>query len=270
MGKTEKIVVLSILSLVVVLFMWSLGGGDGASAKERAGGEGPPSYSGVGESERADQEERERSTPKRRPIERPGSASRDDVPGPAGTRESADAQVAAEDDREGGDERTSDEPDDAEGAALLFAPVERNRPLEATEPEPRPVQMRPGWEIVTTAGLEATVDPDMLLYRPKAEDTWKSLAVDLYGDADKAIVLEHNNEGMDEPGEVIFVPARPADVVAVSQRRVVVLKGESLWEVSERALGKGSRWQEIFKANRDVISDPDYLVPGTELAIPIE
>ena len=267
MGKTEKIVVLSILSLVVVLFMWSLGGGDSASAKERKGEENAPSYSGTNPASSA-AKGRDSETPKRREIKRPGAPAAG-VDGPAGTRESENTRVAdAETIGEG--DNASGEPGDVEGAALLFAPVERGRPGAANVPAARPVQMRPGWEIVTTAGLEATVDPNMLLYRPKAEDTWESLAIDLYGDSDKAIVLAHNNEGMDEPGEIIFVPARASDVEAVSQRKVVVLQGESLWEVSERALGKGSRWQEIFKANRDVISDPDYLVPGTELTIPVE
>ena len=64
------------------------------------------------------------------------------------------------------------------------------------------------------------------------------------------------------------MPARVGPLEVLGERLAVVRQGESLWGVARRTLGKGSRWREIYEANRDAIADPDYLAPGTELAIP--
>jgi nucleoid-associated protein YgaU len=130
--------------------------------------------------------------------------------------------------------------------------------------------MQPGWDLITTAGLQGTVDPSMFLYQvTKADATWESLAKDLYGDATKAGVLRHNNEGLTAPTGSVFVPAKDELGVAASVRTVEVLQGESLWQVAKRTLGKGSEWKAVWEANRDVIADPDLLAPGTVLKIPI-
>lgn len=47
-----------------------------------------------------------------------------------------------------------------------------------------------------------------------------------------------------------------------------VAKGDTLWAVSEKALGKGSRYMEIFEANKPMLSDPDKIYPGQVLRIP--
>lgn len=47
-----------------------------------------------------------------------------------------------------------------------------------------------------------------------------------------------------------------------------VESGDTLWAVSEKALGKGSRYMEIFEANRPMLSDPDKIYPGQVLRIP--
>jgi nucleoid-associated protein YgaU len=45
-------------------------------------------------------------------------------------------------------------------------------------------------------------------------------------------------------------------------------KGDTLWAVAEKALGKGSRYMEIFEANKPMLSDPDKIYPGQVLRIP--
>lgn len=47
-----------------------------------------------------------------------------------------------------------------------------------------------------------------------------------------------------------------------------VEKGDTLWAVSEKALGEGSRYMEIFEANKPMLSDPDKIYPGQVLRIP--
>ncbi len=47
-----------------------------------------------------------------------------------------------------------------------------------------------------------------------------------------------------------------------------VEKGDTLWAVSEKALGSGARYMEIFEANKPMLSDPDKIYPGQVLRIP--
>ena len=47
-----------------------------------------------------------------------------------------------------------------------------------------------------------------------------------------------------------------------------VVKGDSLWKIAKELLGSGSRWNELYEANRDVIRNPNKIYVGLELAIP--
>ena len=51
-------------------------------------------------------------------------------------------------------------------------------------------------------------------------------------------------------------------------RAVTVQKGDTLWAVSKTYLGKGSRYMEIFEANRPMLSHPDKIYVGQVLRIP--
>ncbi|MGB0960267.1 MAG: peptidoglycan-binding protein LysM [Halocynthiibacter sp.] len=47
-----------------------------------------------------------------------------------------------------------------------------------------------------------------------------------------------------------------------------VEKGDTLWAVSEKALGNGARYMEIFEHNKPMLKDPDLIYPGQVLRIP--
>jgi TP901 family phage tail tape measure protein len=47
-----------------------------------------------------------------------------------------------------------------------------------------------------------------------------------------------------------------------------VKSGDSLWAIAEKQLGAGSRWQEVYNLNKDIISNPDVIQPGWKLKIP--
>ncbi|MFT5434583.1 MAG: LysM repeat protein, partial [Myxococcota bacterium] len=52
-----------------------------------------------------------------------------------------------------------------------------------------------------------------------------------------------------------------------SSRTVTVRRGDSLWLIAQRELGSGSRWREIYEANRDTIANPSSLQVGQTLRI---
>ncbi|TCD16014.1 peptidoglycan-binding protein LysM [Oricola cellulosilytica] len=47
-----------------------------------------------------------------------------------------------------------------------------------------------------------------------------------------------------------------------------VEKGDTLWAIAEKAYGDGSRYNEIFEANKPMLSHPDKIYPGQVLRIP--
>jgi LysM repeat protein len=54
-----------------------------------------------------------------------------------------------------------------------------------------------------------------------------------------------------------------------AQERVYVVQpGDTLSKIAKEVYGNGSRWREIFEANKDKISDPSMIYPGQELRIP--
>jgi LysM repeat protein len=52
------------------------------------------------------------------------------------------------------------------------------------------------------------------------------------------------------------------------ERVYVVQAGDSLSKIAREVYGDGSRWPEIFEANKDKISSPSMIYPGQELRIP--
>jgi len=53
------------------------------------------------------------------------------------------------------------------------------------------------------------------------------------------------------------------------KKRVYVVElGDSLSKIAKEVYGDGSRWPEIFEANKDKISSPSRIYPGQELRIP--
>ncbi|MFH1189623.1 MAG: OmpA family protein [Candidatus Omnitrophota bacterium] len=56
----------------------------------------------------------------------------------------------------------------------------------------------------------------------------------------------------------------------VSTREYVTKKGDTLWKIAEEVYGTGRKWNNIYRFNKDKISNPNRLRAGMKLTIPIE
>jgi LysM repeat protein len=124
------------------------------------------------------------------------------------------------------------------------------------------------WDLVTTQGLTKTPNPLYQTYTCAADETFRSVAVKLYGDEKRAALLRRDNEGLDTltAGQELLVSViddRPGKGESYE-----VQDGESLWRIAKKVYGAGSRWKEIYDANRDTLGSPDDVRAGVVLSIP--
>lgn len=126
----------------------------------------------------------------------------------------------------------------------------------------------PAWDLITVEGLAPTLDPRFQIYTCQGGETFITLAQALYGTEKKAALLRRDNEGVESlsAGQELLVAV--VDDRPGGGDRYEVLEGENLWNIAKKVYGAGSRWQEIYDANGDVLRTPDDIRPGVVLVIP--
>ena len=82
---------------------------------------------------------------------------------------------------------------------------------------------------------------------------------------EKIILAVGNVEGVGEVEDGI----EPSDDAPASEFHTVV-SGDTLWAISKRYYNKGSRYKEIFEANRPMLKHPDKIYVGQVLRIPAD
>jgi nucleoid-associated protein YgaU len=110
-----------------------------------------------------------------------------------------------------------------------------------------------------TEKLEVEIDGDKAIIKGEVAD--QSIF-------EKAIIAVGNTLGVSkvEASEIKVADASgsaPGDVVLHE-----VKKGDNLWKIAEKHYGNGSKYTEIFEANKPMLSDPDLIYPGQMLRIP--
>ena len=58
--------------------------------------------------------------------------------------------------------------------------------------------------------------------------------------------------------------------IKVSLREYVVKKNDTLSKIAKEQLGGGHRWQHLYELNKDKIKDPNKLIIGQKIVIPVE
>ena len=83
-------------------------------------------------------------------------------------------------------------------------------------------------------------------------------------------ILRFNEIQNDKVVASLETPIRQEDLaeINVSENAIIVQPGNSLWRISRRFYGKGILYTLIFKANNQLIDDPDLIFPGQIFDIP--
>ncbi|CAG9176575.1 peptidoglycan-binding protein LysM [Cupriavidus pampae] len=80
---------------------------------------------------------------------------------------------------------------------------------------------------------------------------------------EKIVLCCGNVEGVDQVEDKMSVSTESPE----SQWHTVV-KGDTLWAISQAAYGNGAEYNRIFEANKPMLSHPDKIYPGQKLRIP--
>ena len=68
-------------------------------------------------------------------------------------------------------------------------------------------------------------------------------------------------------GEATLESQRNTDS-APDLKTYTVVKGDCLWNIAKKYLGDGSRYNEIYELNKDILSNPNKIYPGQVLKLP--
>ncbi len=129
--------------------------------------------------------------------------------------------------------------------AVLKSPAEVKVGQKLVVPPPLPPLSKPTTTLTTAAKTTTTPTPNP----NKPSDV---LSEKLF---EKVKVL-----GERAPAAV--PPPTPAD------RWYTIQDGDSLWKIATSQLGAGSRWDDIYKLNAEILTSQDALKPGTKLRLP--
>ena len=80
---------------------------------------------------------------------------------------------------------------------------------------------------------------------------------------EKIILAVGNAQGVGKVDEEITV-AQVSDPAVFH----TVVSGDTLWAISHKVYGDGSRYPEIFEANKPMLTNPDLIYPGQKIRIP--
>lgn len=85
--------------------------------------------------------------------------------------------------------------------------------------------------------------------------------------AEKAVLMAGNVYGVKEVN-ADDLKAPPVKEEEKSIAYYEIQKGDTLWAIASQHYGDGSKYNQIFEANREVIKDPDLIFPGQKIRIP--
>ncbi|MFK7744980.1 MAG: peptidoglycan-binding protein LysM [Roseobacter sp.] len=136
------------------------------------------------------------------------------------------------------------------------------------------------WNFVKSAGsaLVGRASADEAPSAQALNDEIKNVGLDAKGaeiTVEGDTVTVAGGDLTDEEREKVILAVGNVEGVAAVQADTgsepifhTVAKGDTLWAISSKTLGNGSRYTEIFEANKPMLKHPDKIYPGQVLRIP--
>ena len=84
---------------------------------------------------------------------------------------------------------------------------------------------------------------------------------------EKAVLMAGNAMGIQEV-KADGMTISDGSQVGGDDEFYVIEKGDTLWEIADKAYGDGNKFKQIVEVNREVIKDADRIFPGQKIRIP--
>ena len=80
-------------------------------------------------------------------------------------------------------------------------------------------------------------------------------------------------ESLIYPGQKLLIPIEEKTAPAAAEpmgeyEEYTVAAGDCLWAISDRFLGAGWKWRELYVLNQDIIPSDGFIYPGQKLRVP--
>ncbi|MBT2131879.1 peptidoglycan-binding protein LysM [Aliiroseovarius lamellibrachiae] len=134
------------------------------------------------------------------------------------------------------------------------------------------------WNFVKGAGKALFGDDDAATEETLAKEVAdlgiSTEGLDIKLDGEKVVIAGGEGLSAEDREKVILAVGNVegvAEVEAEMENEPVfhtVEKGDTLWAIAAKTLGNGAKYEEIFEANRPMLSHPDKIYPGQNLRIP--
>ncbi|MCU0790014.1 MAG: LysM peptidoglycan-binding domain-containing protein [Nitratireductor sp.] len=174
-----------------------------------------------------------------------------------------------------------------EQTAAAEAPAaETNIVAAATEPGAAQTNAAASAEVTATGEVPAATAGEGTATAPATEETAPAAsagaATQTQPAAQETAAAEAPAPAMEEPAasepaaaagepaatETVAAPAAVEQEPITTGASVIIRRGDNLWRISRRMLGKGIRYTTIYEANRDQIKNPSLIYPGQVFQVP--
>ncbi len=124
-------------------------------------------------------------------------------------------------------------------------------------------EIESSFEMLPIDGLVVAVEGDLVTLAGVAQD---------YPTREKAILIAGNVEGIAKVNAEQLVTLEQISEESVREIPeeifYTIVKGDTLWGISEKFYDDGSKYTYIIDANIEVIKDPNLIYPGQAIRIP--
>jgi nucleoid-associated protein YgaU len=96
----------------------------------------------------------------------------------------------------------------------------------------------------------------------------KELAILILGNVKGVAHVDDNITVVQRQAQTPAAAGQPQQQAEAPATFYTVQSGDTLSKIAQQYLGNASRYNEIFEANRPMLSDPDEIYPGQTLRIP--
>lgn len=112
------------------------------------------------------------------------------------------------------------------------------------------------------------------MYEVKKGDSLWKIAAEKLGDGNRWTEIAKSNN-LTKPGVLLVgqnlkmptVELQGA-TITTNPKEYVVKQGDNLWRISVQAYGDGYQWMNVYRANKDLIKNPNKIEIGMKLALP--